>query len=161
MKFTIHSRLISWSKHKAFLQLSRMSTGIWNLFFWEDKIFYPSIFTYTPQTYETTTYANLQSEKRGLAHFVRFRKNVSPSSQCNVDSSHVVRWPCPKNENKICDFFCFAHLRWCHDKWAFTTLASTTQNIECPSIMTPSKMGKTKNLIFYSLNTISHIQTQL
>ena len=30
--------------------------------------------------------------------------------------------------------------------------ASTTQNIRCPSIMTPSKMGKTKNLIFYSLN---------
>ena len=32
----------------------------------------------------------------------------------------------------------------------FVTLASTTQNIGCPSIMTPSKMGKTKNLIFYS-----------
>ena len=30
--------------------------------------------------------------------------------------------------------------------------ASTTQNIGYPSIMTPSKMGKTKNLIFYSLN---------
>ena len=32
------------------------------------------------------------------------------------------------------------------------TPASTTQNIGCPSIMTPSKMGKTKNLIFYSLS---------
>ena len=30
-------------------------------------------------------------------------------------------------------------------------LASTTQNIGCPSTMTPSKMGKTKYLIFYSL----------
>ena len=27
-----------------------------------------------------------------------------------------------------------------------------TPNIGCPSIMTPSKMGKTKGLIFYSLN---------
>ena len=34
----------------------------------------------------------------------------------------------------------------------FLSLASTTQNIGCPSIMTPSKMGKTKNLIFYSLS---------
>ena len=33
-----------------------------------------------------------------------------------------------------------------------TTPASTTQNIECPFIMTPSKMGKTKNVIFCSLN---------
>ena len=31
------------------------------------------------------------------------------------------------------------------------TPASTTQNIGCPSIITPSKMGKTKNLIVYSL----------
>ena len=29
--------------------------------------------------------------------------------------------------------------------------ASTTQNIKCPSIMTPSKVGKTTNFIFYSL----------
>ena len=29
--------------------------------------------------------------------------------------------------------------------------ASTTQNIGCPSIMTPLKMGKTKTFIFYSL----------
>ena len=29
---------------------------------------------------------------------------------------------------------------------------ASTQNIGCPSIMTPSKMGKSKNLIFYSLN---------
>ena len=29
--------------------------------------------------------------------------------------------------------------------------ASTTQNIGYPSIMTPLKMGKAKNLIFYSL----------
>ena len=36
--------------------------------------------------------------------------------------------------------------------WIPATPASTTQNIGCPSIMTPSKMGKTKNLIFYSLN---------
>ena len=35
--------------------------------------------------------------------------------------------------------------------WIPATPASTTQNIGCPSIMTPSKMGKTKNLIFYSL----------
>ena len=34
--------------------------------------------------------------------------------------------------------------------WIPATPASTTQNIGCPSIMTPSKMGKTKNLIFYS-----------
>ena len=40
--------------------------------------------------------------------------------------------------------------------WIPATPASTTQNIGCPSIMTPSKMGKTKNLIFYSL-IISHI----
>ena len=32
------------------------------------------------------------------------------------------------------------------------TPASTTQNIGCSSIMMPSKKGKTKNLIFYSLN---------
>ena len=32
------------------------------------------------------------------------------------------------------------------------TLASTTQNIGCLSIMTPSKMGKTKNPIFYSVS---------
>ena len=36
--------------------------------------------------------------------------------------------------------------------WIPATPASTTQNIGCPSIMTPSKMGKTKYLIFYSLN---------
>ena len=36
--------------------------------------------------------------------------------------------------------------------WIPATPATTTQNIGCPSIMTPSKMGKTKNLIFYSLN---------
>ena len=35
--------------------------------------------------------------------------------------------------------------------WIPATPASTTQNIGCPSIMTPSKMGKTKNLIFCSL----------
>ena len=35
------------------------------------------------------------------------------------------------------------------------TQASTTQNIGCLSIMTPSKMGKTKDLIFYSLNPIN------
>ena len=35
--------------------------------------------------------------------------------------------------------------------WIPATPASTTQNIGCPSIMTPSKMGKTNNLIFYSL----------
>ena len=36
--------------------------------------------------------------------------------------------------------------------WIPATPASTTQYIGCPSIMTPSKMGKTKNLIFYSLS---------
>ena len=36
--------------------------------------------------------------------------------------------------------------------WIPATPASTSQNIGCPSIMTPSKMDKTKNLIFYSLN---------
>ena len=65
------------------------------------------------------------------------------------------------------EIFCFAHLRWCHNGWASNTLVavdsgysirkkdglkSTTQNIGCPSIMTPLKMGKTKNLIFYSLS---------
>ena len=32
-----------------------------------------------------------------------------------------------------------------------------TQNIGCPSIMTPSKMGKTKYLIFYSLSKESFL----
>ena len=32
------------------------------------------------------------------------------------------------------------------------TPASTTQNIGCPSIMTPLTMGKTNFLFFYSLN---------
>ena len=55
--------------------------------------------------------------------------------------------------------FCFAHLRWCHNGWASSILiavdtGSTTQNIGCASIMTPSKMGKTKNLIFYSPSLI-------
>ena len=36
--------------------------------------------------------------------------------------------------------------------WIPATPASTTQNIGCPSIMTPSKIGKTNNLIFYSLS---------
>ena len=35
-------------------------------------------------------------------------------------------------------------------RWIPATPASITQNIGCPSIMTPSKMGKMKNLIFYS-----------
>ena len=30
-------------------------------------------------------------------------------------------------------------------------VVAATQNIGCPSIMTPLKMGKTKNLIFYPL----------
>ena len=34
--------------------------------------------------------------------------------------------------------------------WILVTPAFTTHNIGCPSIMTPSKMGKTKNPIFYS-----------
>ena len=55
--------------------------------------------------------------------------------------------------------FCFAHLRWCHNRWASNilimvtwTLSSTTQN------MTPSKMGKTKYLIFYSLNLFNILE---
>ena len=35
-----------------------------------------------------------------------------------------------------------------------TTPASTTQNIGCPSIMTPLMIGKTKNLIFCSLISV-------
>ena len=59
----------------------------------------------------------------------------------------------------------FVHLRWCHNGWASNFLivvdaGVTTQNIGCPSIMTPSKMGKTKkNLIFYSLSKTHQIQT--
>ena len=61
------------------------------------------------------------------------------------------------------EIFCFAHLRW---RWTSNILividtsstpASNTQNIGCPSIMTPSEMGKTKNLIFYSQATLKII----
>ena len=45
--------------------------------------------------------------------------------------------------------------------WIPATPASTTQNIGCPSIMTPSKMGKTKNLIFYSLNGGNEVDNSL
>ena len=55
------------------------------------------------------------------------------------------------------DIFCFTHLWWCHNGWASNILivvtpVSTTQNVGCPSIMTPLKMGTTKNVISYSLN---------
>ena len=51
------------------------------------------------------------------------------------------------------EILCFAHLRWCHNGWASNILivVDTTQNIGCPRIKIPSKMGKTKNFIFYSL----------
>ena len=65
------------------------------------------------------------------------------------------------------EIFCFAHLRWCHDGWASNILIVVDtgyagihhSNIGCPSIMTPSKMGKTKNLIFYSLNVFCFLCT--
>ena len=44
------------------------------------------------------------------------------------------------------EIFCFAMV-W----WIPATPASNTQSIGCPSIMAPSKMGTTKNLIFYFL----------
>ena len=49
-------------------------------------------------------------------------------------------------------FFSFAHLRYCHNGWASNI---STQNVACPSITTPSKMGKTK-VIFYSLSEVAH-----
>ena len=56
------------------------------------------------------------------------------------------------------EIFCFAHLRWCHNGWASNILSGGCRRSRypprlkywMPSIMTPSKMGKTKNLIFYS-----------
>ena len=44
------------------------------------------------------------------------------------------------------EIFCFAL-----NRGGYRGYLRTTQNIECPSIMTPSKMGKTQNFIFYSL----------
>ena len=58
-------------------------------------------------------------------------------------------------------FYCYAHLRWCHNRWASNILSGGCRRsryppqlkywmpiyydtIECPSIMTPSKMGETK-----------------
>ena len=62
------------------------------------------------------------------------------------------------------EIFCFAHLHWCHNGWASNILIVVDtiyyilyQNIGCPSIMTPSKMGKTKNLIFYSQSNKSRL----
>ena len=40
------------------------------------------------------------------------------------------------------------------------TPASAIQNIGCSSIMTPLKMGKRKNLIFYSLNIVRCINSR-
>ena len=42
----------------------------------------------------------------------------------------------------------FDGVQWASNFWIVATLAPTTQNIGCPSITTPLKMGKTKNLIF-------------
>ena len=59
------------------------------------------------------------------------------------------------------EIFCFAHLRWCHNGWASNILIVVDTGYAgihhskywMPIHMTPSKMGKTKNLIFYSLIT--------
>ena len=45
------------------------------------------------------------------------------------------------------EIFCFVHLRWCHNGWTSNILSggcTTIKILGFPSIMTPSKMGKTK-----------------
>ena len=43
-----------------------------------------------------------------------------------------------------------------HPIFYFWWMLVTTQNIGCPSIMTPSEMDETKNLIFYYQNHRYH-----
>ena len=63
----------------------------------------------------------------------------------------------------VLPIFKWVHFKWMgiqysnYGAWILAMPASTTQNIGCPS-MTPLKMGKTKNLIFYSrLHVSRHI----
>lgn len=59
-------------------------------------------------------------------------------------------------KKKKSEIFCFAYLRWCHIGWASNILIGRCtgcwhhQDIGCPSMMTLSKIGKTKKSLMFS-----------